>query len=216
MTIHGVLWDMDGVLIDTGELHFLAWSATLDSFHIPFSYELFLEGFGMNNRDMLKNLLGHDPDPVFFAQICTQKETAFLQMIPGRVKLLPGVRETLRYLASKNIRQAIASSAPMENIDALVDELDLRLCFHRMISGYDIPGKPAPDVFLASARAIGVSPSECLVIEDSVTGVEGAKRAGMACLAVTNTNPAAKLSKADYVIDSLFQLDDAFWEPLFA
>ncbi len=122
--------------------------------------------------------------------------------------------ETLHYLKSSGVRQAIASSAPPENVDALVDELKIRENFAAIVSGYNMAGKPAPDVFLAAAKAIGVQPVNCLVIEDAVTGVEGAKRAGMLCLAVTNTNPPEKLRHADYVVDRLLRLDKAFWEAL--
>ena len=121
---------------------------------------------------------------------------------------------TLGYFQAKGIRQAIASSAPLENIDVLVDELNLRRSFDALVSGYHLIGKPAPDVFLASAQAIGILPQNCLVIEDAVTGVESAKRAGMLCIAVTNTNPAEKLQEADYIVDSLLRLEPGFLEEL--
>ena len=214
MTIKGILWDLDGVLMDTGEFHYQAWAHTLAAFQIPFSRELFRETFGMNNRGILERLLGHPPGQALYMQISDQKEEMFRRVIHGQVKPLPGVLETLHYLDSKGLRQAIASSAPPGNIDALVDELGLRDCFNAIVSGSALAGKPAPDVFLLSARAIGVSPQDCLVIEDAVTGVEGAKRAGMRCLAVTNTNPAEKLSQADFVVASLDQVPAIFWDEL--
>jgi beta-phosphoglucomutase-like phosphatase (HAD superfamily) len=73
-------------------------------------------------------------------------------------------------------------------------------------------GKPAPDVFLAAARAIGTEPRDCLVIEDAVLGVKAAKAAGMACLAVTNTHPAENLRQADRVVASLLDISDSDWE----
>lgn len=207
MTIRGVLWDMDGVLVDTGEFHYQAWTNTLALHNIPFSREFFRETFGMNNWGILNKLLGHEPDQALYETISHQKEEMFRQVIHGNAKPLPGVLEVLRFLKSRNIRQAIASSAPPENIDVLVDDLGLRNSFDAIVSGYKLPGKPAPDVFLASAQAIGVLSQDCMVIEDAVAGVEGAKRAGMLCLAVTNTNSAEKLQMADYVVDSLLQLD---------
>ena len=164
----------------------------------------------MNNWGVLSKLLGHEPDQVLYDIISYQKEKIFRELIQGKAMPLPGVIETLLFLKSKGIRQAIASSAPQENIDALVDALNLRDSFDAIISGYKMLGKPAPDVFLASAKAIGVPPQNCLVIEDAVTGVEGAKRAGMLCLAVTNTNPAEKLKRADYIVDSLLQIEPGF------
>jgi len=215
MSIQGVLWDMDGVLVDTGEFHYQAWSRTLALFDIPFSRELFRETFGMNNKGILERLLGDETDHRFFTIIIDKKEKLFRQVIHGHVKPLPGVVEMLHFLKSKSIRQAIASSAPQENIDALVDELILRDSFEAIVSGDELAGKPAPDVFLAASQAIGVSPQNCLVIEDSVAGVEAAKRAGILCLAVTNTNPAGNLYQADYVVDSLLQVDTVLCEKLF-
>jgi HAD superfamily hydrolase (TIGR01509 family) len=214
MKIKGVLWDMDGVLVDTGELHFWSWKSTLAKYGIPFSRQVFQQTFGMNNRGILTLLLGQAPEEELFIRISHQKETAFREAVKGRVTPLPGVLDTLNYLGSRGIRQAIASSAPQENIDALVDELRLRLHFSAIISGAGMPGKPAPDTFLASARAIGVPPEACLVVEDSVKGVEGARNAKMRCLAVTNTNPAALLRQADAVVDSLAHLGPAFWDKI--
>jgi beta-phosphoglucomutase family hydrolase len=214
MGIRGVLWDMDGVLVDTGEFHYQSWSNTLLLHDIPFSRELFQETFGMNNRGVLKKLLGHEPDQAFQNTISSQKEKIFRESIQGKVRPLPGVVETLSFLKSKGIRQAIASSAPQENIDLLVDALNLRDSFDALVSGATLLGKPAPDIFLASAKALGIPPHNCLVIEDAVPGVEAAKQAGMLCLAVTNTNPAEKLHQADYIVDSLLQVEPGFLEKL--
>jgi len=214
MAIKGVLWDMDGVLVDTGDFHYQAWSSTLDQYRIPYSREKFNETFGMNNWSILALLLGPQLDQDTYEKISNQKEESFRQVIHGKVKLLPGVLKTLENLQSRGIRQAIASCAPPENIAALVDELQLRNHFEAVVSGYAMAGKPAPDVFLAAARAIDINPHECLVIEDAVTGVKGAKRAGMACLAVTNTHPAKSLGEADRVVDSLDEINQADWEIL--
>jgi beta-phosphoglucomutase len=214
MSIQAVLWDLDGVLVDTGEAHYQAWDRTLQAQQIPFSRRTFQQTFGMNNWSILTRLLGQPPDPDLYQEISDGKEAAFREMIRGLVRPLPGVLETLRFLRENAVRQAVASSAPQENIDALVDELGLREYFQAILSGNKLSGKPAPDVFLAAAKAVGVPPQGCLVVEDAVPGVEGAKRAGMLCLAVTNTNPAESLHEADFVTDSLLDLESAFWEGL--
>jgi len=205
---------MDGVLVDTNEFHYKAWSRTLALSDIPFSRELFSETIGMNNKGILDHVLGYEPDHRFYAKICDRKEKLFRQVIHGFVKPLPGVVKMLHFLKSKGIRQAIASSAPQENIDALMDELVLRDNFEVIVSGEELAGKPAPDVFLAATQAIGIPPQNCLVIEDSVTGVEAAKQARILCLAVTNTYPAEKLYQADYIVDSLLQVNAVLWEVL--
>ena len=101
------------------------------------------------------------------------------------------------------MKQAIASSAPPKNIEVLVQELQIGKYFDAIVSGYDIPGKPDPAVFLKAAQQVEVLPENCVVIEDAVAGVEGAKNAGMKCIAVTTTNVAEALSKADLIFDSL-------------
>ena len=214
MRIRAVLWDLDGVLVDTGEFHYLAWAEILRPLNIPFSREHFEHTFGMNNWGVLTTLLGSAPDQAFYEKVSREKETRFREIILGQARPLPGVLETLGFLQSKGVRQAIASSAPMENIDVLVDVLALRGYFDAVVSGSQLPGKPAPDVFLAAARALNTPPENCLVIEDAVTGVAGAKSAGMLCLAVTNTNPAEKLRQADYIFDSLLELKPDFLEGL--
>jgi beta-phosphoglucomutase family hydrolase len=199
----GVIWDMDGVLVDTGEFHFQAWSQALPEYGIPFTRELFTATFGMNNAGILTMLLGRTPSPELLAEISDRKEQLFRQAVRGHVQPLPGVLAWLKRLKAAGMRQAIASSAPPANIDALVDELGLRDYFDAIASGFDLPGKPDPALFLKVACLIGVPPERCVVVEDAVAGVEAARRAGMKCIAVTTTNPAHALNEADVVVEHL-------------
>ena len=99
---------------------------------------------------------------------------------------------------------ALASSAPMENIQLLTQGLGINNCFQSIICDNDVTeGKPSPQAFLLAAQKLGVEPENCIVIEDAVAGVTAAKRAGMRCLAVTNTHPSSSLREADMVIDTL-------------
>ena len=214
MMIKGVLWDMDGVLVDTGDFHYQAWRQTLDQYKLAYSREQFNATFGMNNWSILELMLGPQLDQDTYTRISDQKEATFRQVIRGKVKPLPGAIKTLDQMRARGIRQAIASCAPPENIAALLEELHIQERFEAVVSGYAMAGKPAPDVFLAAARAIGVATQNCLVIEDAVTGVKAAKRAGMACLAVTNTHPAESLGEADRVVDSLLEISEADWEAM--
>jgi len=201
--IKGVLWDMDGVLVSSGEFHWPAWSQTFSEHDIPFTYEQFRATFGMNNTGILKLLLGENIGPDLIAAISDRKESLFRQAVKGHVRPLPGVLDWLDRLQGWGVKQAIASSAPPANIDTLVDELRIRPYFYAIVSGADLPGKPDPAVFLEAARQIGAPPERCLVIEDAIAGVEAAKRAGMRCVAVTTTNPPEKLRAADLVVERL-------------
>lgn len=203
VTSKAVLWDLDGVVVDTGEFHYRAWAEVLAEAGLSFSRPFFQATFGMNNAGILKTLLGHEPPADQLKYISERKEERFRQIIHGQVRPLPGVVQALAWFKRHGFKQAIASSAPLANIDFLIDELGLRADFDAIISGFDLPGKPAPDVFLLAAQRLAVAPIDCLVVEDAVAGVVGAKHAGMKCLAVTTTNPIEKLHKADRVVDTL-------------
>jgi len=208
MTQFGILWDLDGVLIDTGEFHYQAWAAILAANSITFSHDLFRQTFGMNNVGVLTTLLGQPPTPDYAQRIDEEKEAAFRAAIRGKAVALPGVVRWLGQLQTLGARQAIASSAPQANIDVLIAELQLRPYFDAIVSANQMPGKPDPAVFLEAARQLGLPPDRCVVIEDSGAGVTAAKRGAMKCVAVTNTNPAHVLKEAgaDLIVDGLDKL----------
>ena len=198
-----VLWDMDGVLVDTGNFHFTAWKQTFSDLEIPFELEDFRNTFGMNNAGILEYILKRKLNSEEITQISNKKETLFRKSVRGKAKLLPGVQMWLRQFQAWETKQTITSSAPPENIEALVAELKIKEYFDAIVTGFDLPGKPKPDVFLKAANIVQVRPENCVVIEDAIAGVEGAKRAGMKCIAVTTTNPASSLMKADFIASNL-------------
>jgi beta-phosphoglucomutase family hydrolase len=200
---YGVIWDMDGVLVDTGEWHYRAWAKVLHNYGVTLRPEDFWQTFGMNNTDVLRVFIGPNVTPEFVKQVSDEKEQAFRDAARGQITALPGVREWLAWLQADGARQAVGSSAPMANINALIDELGVRPYFDALISGEHLPGKPNPATFVLAAQKLGLVFEHCVVIEDAVTGVQAAKRAGMKCLAITNTNPASALYEADKIVDSL-------------
>lgn len=201
-----VLWDMDGVLVDSGELHYQSWLETLTALSIPFDRDKFHLTFGMNNNGILTILLGKPPEADFLEMVSNRKESLFRQLIHGRLQLLPGALEWLSRLQERGTLQAIASSAPQANIETTVEELNIQHYFSALISAYSMPGKPDPAVFLEAARQLGVEPKHCVVVEDAVAGVAAAKDAGMKCIAVSTTHSRSSLSSADIVVDSLEEL----------
>ncbi len=201
-----VLWDMDGVLVDTGELHYQTWVDALARYEIGFPREQFAATFGMNNRGTLTTLLGKPPDPAFLAEVSDIKEKRFREEIRGNAHPLPGVLAWLEELRKLGMRQAVASSAPQENVDVLIDELGIRGYMDAIVAAADLPWKPDPAVFLKAARLVNVPPEGCVVIEDAIPGVEAAKRAGMKCIAVLTSNPPEALQKADVITPTLEQL----------
>jgi len=203
---YAILWDMDGVLVDTGNFHYQSWKETFEEFDILFDKEDFRKTFGMNNAGILEWVFGEKPQPEKVSRISDEKESIFRDLVKGKAKPLPGVLDWLKQFQAWGLRQSIASSAPPKNIEVIVAELNIEEYFDAIISGFNLPGKPNPDVFLKAADAIRIRPENCIVIEDAIAGVEGAKRAGMKCIAVKTINPANALEKADLILNNLGEM----------
>lgn len=200
-----ILWDMDGVLADTSQLHFKTWERVLNQQGIPFDRQKFHRIFGLKNRDLLPYLANEPLEPHWIDWISDQKELAFRQSLPG-LQPLPGVVDWLRRFNSWGWKQAVASSAPPENVEDLVDVLGIRDYFDALVTPGELPGKPDPAVFLKASQQLAIPVSYCIVIEDSIPGIEAAKHAGMFCIAVTTTNPPEALTQADIVVETMDQL----------
>lgn len=206
-----VIWDMDGVLVDSGEAHYAAWARLFREEGIPYSRDLFLQTFGQRNDRILRTLLGPDLPEERLRELDARKEAYYRELIPSRVRLLPGAWELLNGLRAAGARQAVGSSGPRANVEATVAALGLASFFEALVAAEDVAeGKPAPDVFLLAAEWLGVSPVRCVVLEDAVAGVEAALAAGMCCVAVATTRPADELRAAHRVVASLkdVQADD--------
>jgi beta-phosphoglucomutase len=214
MAHHGVIWDMDGVLVDTHEFHYRAWSQTLADYGVQVSRKDFQPLFGLRSADIMTALLGRPPDPEMLEEVDERKEALFRGAVPGNVQTLPGVRDWLQRLDRYGVRQAVASSAPPANIEVIVDELELQPYFDVLVSGFQLPGKPDPTLYLTAAERLDVPPHHCVVVEDAVQGVEGAKAAGMKCLAVATAQTPERLQAADAVVERLDQLPITLFEQL--
>ena len=194
MTARGVIWDLDGVLADTTEAHFRAWAEVLSAYEIPFDRVAFDRVFGMNNVGTLTVLLGRAPTRQELTEIAECKERIFRQLASQLVCPMPGAIRLLAELEQAGWQQVVASSAPQENIDLIVDAFGIRRYFASILSGALLPaGKPDPTLFLAAARALQLPPEQCVVIEDAPVGVEAACRAGMPYIAVATTRPPEAL-----------------------
>jgi HAD superfamily hydrolase (TIGR01509 family) len=201
-----ILWDMDGVLADTSQLHFETWERILGEQGIPFDRQKFHLIYGLKNRDLLPYLTDRTMEPEWVEWIADRKELAFRQSLHGYLFPLPGVVEWLQRFNTLGYRQAVASSAPPENVEVLVDELGIRKYFDALVTPGDLPGKPDPAVFLLAASLLNLPAQNCVVIEDSIPGIEAARLAGMRCIAVTTTNPPYALTQADIVVRTMDQL----------
>ncbi len=179
------IWDMDGTLVDSEELHFQAWQAVMATCGIDYAREEFLADFGKTSATVFREYLGTDIDRNRLHQLVQHKANMFRAAMPGILQLRPGAVQWLTDFAHAGMYQVIASSAPMPSIAAVVQELQIGDFFTAILSGVHLPrSKPDPALFLQAAAAVGVAPAACVVLEDSVFGIEAARRAGIASLAV--------------------------------
>ena len=202
--IKAVIWDMDGVIADTAPYHFNAWQEVFQKRGVKFTREDFRRNFGQRNDTIIRNTLGEGISPNEIDVIAEEKERDFRKAVRQNIKPLPGAIELIKLLTEHEFKVALASSAPIENIRLLTEGLGINDCFQSIISGRDVTeGKPSPQGFLLAAQRLGVESENCIVIEDAVAGVTAAKRAGMSCLAITNTHPKTSLVEADLIVDTL-------------
>jgi len=198
-----VIWDMDGVIADTGPFHFAAWRELVEGRGKHFTEADFQHSFGRRNDDILRYIFG-TLSPEEIEALGKKKEKIFRSKIKGSISLLPGALKLLGIQRRAGFGIALASSAPIENVEFILSSLGIEEYFTCVISGGDVTkGKPDPEVFLLAAQGIGIAPGRCIVIEDAIAGVAAAKAAGMKCIAVTNSHPQEALAKADLVTDNL-------------
>ena len=207
--IKAVLWDMDGVLVDTAPFHYQAWRALFAGLGKDLSDEEFRRSFGLRNDDILRANLGDMP-PARLRELGRRKEELFREAIRGKVQPLPGAVALVRRLRESGVKTAVVSSAPRRNVETLLDALELADAFDELVAEEDAErGKPDPQGYLAAAERLGERPEDCVVIEDAPGGVEAAKRAGMRCIGLAAGREPGALARADLVVAGLE--DDAVY-----
>ena len=200
----GVLFDWDGVVIDSSSQHERSWellAAERDLF-LPEGH--FKAGFGKKNEIIIPTL-GWGNDPAIIRELADRKEALYRELVAEEgVTILPGARELLEALKGEGIPRAVGSSTPRENLDALFATTGLDALFDAVVCGSDVShGKPDPEVFLSGAAKLGLLPSRCIVIEDAFAGIEAARRGGMKVVGVATTNPVESLDQCDLAVVSL-------------
>lgn len=214
---YAVIWDVDGVIIDSAEQHRQAWQQLAREQGLAYDDVAFWQSFGRRNADVIPILFGIHEPAERIAALAERKETLYRELLAREAVALPGARELMAALHAAGYRQALGSSAPPANIRLIVTLLELGPLLDAIVSGEEVAhGKPAPDIFLAGAAKLGVAPAHCLVIEDAPAGVAAAHAGGMRCLAVRRAGQldAPGLEAAEYVADTLRAVDVALVDRL--
>ncbi|MBN1161009.1 MAG: HAD family phosphatase [Dehalococcoidales bacterium] len=206
--LEAVLWDMDGVIADTADYHYGAWRDVFRERGVAFSKTDFMRHFGQRHDTIIKFALGDKLTPEEIEAIADKKQALYRERVSKNVVPLPGAIELIELLKKNRIKTAIATSAVPKNIDVILEGLGIQDSFQTIAFGTEVSeGKPSPQVFQLAAKRLGVRPADCVVIEDAIAGVAAAKRAGMKCVAVTNSHPGRDLQNADFIVDTLEKVD---------
>jgi HAD superfamily hydrolase (TIGR01509 family) len=195
-----ILWDLDGTIVDSNACHLYTWESVLKTHGYRIDRGIYTENFGRKSSALLTALLGFEPEQDLMLELIGEKERLYQKIAADWITLIPGVLTWLEEAQVLNISQAIASSAPIGNITTVLEIMNLGRFFEVIVPGTDLPAKPHPDIFLHAARSLDVPPQDCLVIEDAISGVEGAYQAGMPCIAVSTTHTPEELQQADLII----------------
>lgn len=209
----GVLWDMDGTIVDSAEYHWRAWRDTMSREGSPITYEQFRATFGQRNDSILRQWLGKKATSELIQRIGDTKESLYRQHVRQLgISPISGALEWIHLLHGQDWPQAIASAAPRANVETILDVLHASECFEAIVSAEDVHrGKPDPEVFLVAATILGVAPRHCIVVEDAEHGIEAARAAGMKSIGVSQNG---KHLPADVVVRSLDLIDQNTFDRL--
>lgn len=207
--MRAVIFDMDGVIIDSEPIHFEVDMQTMRDLGFDISSEELEKYVGTTNEYMFSDLKNKYNIKQSIEEIINYKvELTKKKVIQSDLEPIEGIKELLVDLKNKNISTAIASSSPRNFIDVVVSKFNLQDYFNFIVSGEEVHnGKPAPDIYIETAKKLGLPPEKCTVIEDSRNGVLAAKAAGMKCIGFQNVNSGNQdLSKADNIVKSITEI----------
>lgn len=216
--IRGVLFDMDGVLVDNTRFHVEAFGIFCHRYGIEDWEEKLSTAVGMGNDDIMRLLL---PERIIrtvgIPALASEKEAIYRAIYAPSIRPVVGLHELLGRLAAAGVRCAVGSSGPRENVDFVLDKCAIRPYFAAIVDGDQVRRcKPDPEIYLKAASGLGLPPSECLVFEDARAGIESARRAGIGhvvALATTLTRKELTTTEADRIIGDFTEIRNLndFW-----
>ena len=212
------LFDMDGTIVDNMGYHTDSWveffkrrGRTIDR------DAFFLATAGRHGREIIRDEMGADLTEDEVVTLNSEKEVVYRELYGPHRKTVVGFDALIGAAKLDGVKLAVATAAQTSNVTFTLDGLDIRKHFDAVVTAADVPrGKPHPDVFLEAARRVGADPANCIVFEDAPLGVEAARRAGMRCVVITTTLPAASFAAFDNVIAVVDNFNDMAIDAIFA
>lgn len=210
MKYRAVIFDMDGVLIDSEPLHIELETKMISELNIPLSEDMYSRFAGTTSFSMWKILADEfkiDKNP---KMLSNESDRRFIDALLGteKVKLFDGVLEVLNKLKGFEIPLALASSSSKEVVNAVLKKFELDDIFPVVVTGSDVQNsKPHPEIFLKASQMLNVSPANCIVVEDSPNGIKAAKLAGIDCIGFASPSNKHEITNATYIIKSFREFD---------
>lgn len=197
-----VLFDMDGVIVDSNPVHKIAIERFCKKYDLELSEEkLSKKVWGRQNKDWIPAVFERDIEPALLAEYSFEKEKLFRELYETEIKPLPGLENFLKQLEEKEIPKAIATSAPIENVDFVLERTGLRKYFQTILhDAFVEKGKPDPEIYLKTAEALNFDPKDCIVFEDSLSGVQSGLSAGCKVVGVLTTHSPQELKETHLTI----------------
>ncbi len=211
MNTKGLIFDMDGVIINNDKYHCRAWQVFAAKHGKSVSFEEVKSWFGSMNSSILKNLLGNELSTDEIQKFSREKEVIYRNIYSSKIKPLKGLKTFLENPGLRKWKIGMATSAPPENVEFVLEKTGLAGKFHEITDDTQITnGKPDPEIFLETAKKLDVRPDHIIVFEDSFHGIEASRKAGMKVVGVATTHKPEQLNNTDRVIKdfSTLSLDD--------
>lgn len=200
--ITALLFDMDGVLVDNDAFHFKSFGVFCEKYRIKFSSELYTSTItGRTNEVIMRSLFGEGITAQQINELAFEKEKIYRDIFKPHIKPANGLPELLEMAYRKNISCAVASNGPFENIDFVLDETGIRKYFTVAVNATMVKeGKPAPDIYLKAAELLGKTVKECVVFEDSPTGIKAALAANIKVIGLSTTHKEYELKGTEFIV----------------
>jgi HAD superfamily hydrolase (TIGR01509 family) len=205
LSIHVVIFDMDGVLVDSEPLINAAAIAMFKEKGLDVKPDDFLPFVGAGEDRYIGGVAEYYDFPLDGTEAKRRTYEIYLDLVPSRLDAFPGAVEFVNQCRDAGLRVAVASSADAIKVRANLEKIKLPVSFwDAVITGENVVNKkPAPDIFLTAAKNLNLPARECVVVEDAVNGIQAAHAAGMKCIAVATTFPSDRLSEADVIKDNI-------------